>query len=242
MHPFALSRADDPAKAIAAHAVDNQLDFIAGGTDPIGLMKDRAALPERLLDINGLPDLARIESLPGGGLRIGALARMSDVAASAEVRRHFPVITEALLFSASVNFATWPRWAAISCSYEPNVLTGPPRMLNGRALVAAGGDSLRSSSFGPCQRGQAGFRFGAKRCRASCSDGPTGAIDAASRLMLSVSAVLLKLNRGLRARRQLGGASAPGVRSGWHYAFPLDIEGQCFNSSPAERGFSGLVR
>jgi xanthine dehydrogenase YagS FAD-binding subunit len=53
------------------------------------------------LDINGLPDLARIESLPGGGLRIGALARMSDVAASAEVRRHFPVIAEALLFSAS---------------------------------------------------------------------------------------------------------------------------------------------
>jgi len=27
------------------------------------------------------------------------------------------------------------------------------------------------------------------------------------------------------------------VRSGWHYAFPLDIEGQCFNNSPAERGF-----
>ena len=49
MHPFALSRADDPAKAIAAHAVDPQLAFVAGGTDLIGLMKDRAALPERLL-------------------------------------------------------------------------------------------------------------------------------------------------------------------------------------------------
>jgi xanthine dehydrogenase YagS FAD-binding subunit len=101
MHPLSLSRADDPAKAIAAHAVDDQLAFIAGGTDLIGLMKDRAALPERLLDINGLPDLARIESLPGGGLHMGALARMSDVAASAEVRRDFPVISEALLFSAS---------------------------------------------------------------------------------------------------------------------------------------------
>ncbi len=44
-------------------------------------MKDCAALPERLLDINGLPDLARIEALPNGGLRIGALARMSEVAA-----------------------------------------------------------------------------------------------------------------------------------------------------------------
>src|SRR2546426_6187036 len=72
MHPFALSRADDPATAIAAHAQDPQLAFIAGGTDLIGLMKDRAQLPERLLDINGLPDMARIEALPDGGLRIGA--------------------------------------------------------------------------------------------------------------------------------------------------------------------------
>jgi xanthine dehydrogenase YagS FAD-binding subunit len=101
MHPFALSKADDPAKAIAAHAHDPQLVFIAGGTDLIGLMKDRATLPERLLDINGLPNMARIEALPGGGVRIGALARMSDVAADAEVRRRFPVVAEALLFAAS---------------------------------------------------------------------------------------------------------------------------------------------
>ncbi len=39
--------------------------------------------------------------LPDGGLRIGALARMSDVAADAEVRGRFPVIAEALLFAAS---------------------------------------------------------------------------------------------------------------------------------------------
>src|SRR2546426_7195706 len=101
MHPFALSRVDDPAAAIAAHARDPELAFIAGGTDLIGLMKDRAALPTRLLDINGLPGMARIETLADGGLRIGALARMSDVAADTEVRRRFPVIAEALLFAAS---------------------------------------------------------------------------------------------------------------------------------------------
>src|SRR5260370_1706403 len=101
MHAFALSRADDPAKAIAAHAQDPHLAVIEGGTDLIGLMKARAALPERLRAINGLPDMARIEALPEGGLRIGALARMSDVAADREVRRRFPVIAEALLFAAS---------------------------------------------------------------------------------------------------------------------------------------------
>jgi xanthine dehydrogenase YagS FAD-binding subunit len=101
MHSFALSRADDLAKAIAAHANDAQLAFIAGGTDLLGLMKDRATLPERLLDINGLPDMARIEALPDSGLRIGALTRMSDVAANIDLRRRFPVIAESLLFAAS---------------------------------------------------------------------------------------------------------------------------------------------
>ncbi len=101
MHPFSFSRADDPARAIATHARDPQLVFIAGGTDLLGLMKDRAVRPERLLDINGLADMAGIEAVPHGGLRIGALARMSDVAADTEVRSRFPVIAEALLFAAS---------------------------------------------------------------------------------------------------------------------------------------------
>ncbi len=45
MHPFALASANDPATAIAAHADDPELAFIAGGPDLIGPMKDRAALP-----------------------------------------------------------------------------------------------------------------------------------------------------------------------------------------------------
>jgi len=101
MHPFMLSRPTDISAAIAAHAQDARLAFMAGGTDLIGLMKDRVTLPERLLNINGLPDMAKIEALSDGGLRIGALSRMSDVAADPEVRSRFPVIAESLLFAAS---------------------------------------------------------------------------------------------------------------------------------------------
>ena len=101
MHPFALSRVEDPAEAITAHAGIPHSAFIAGGTDLIGLMKDRATLPDHLLDINHLPDMARIDALPDGGLRIGSLAHMSDVAADMEVRRRYPVIAESLLFAAS---------------------------------------------------------------------------------------------------------------------------------------------
>src|SRR5256885_1075280 len=40
-HPLGTGCQDRPAKAIAAHAQDPQLAFIAGGTDLIGVMKDR---------------------------------------------------------------------------------------------------------------------------------------------------------------------------------------------------------
>src|ERR1700739_350669 len=100
MHPFSISRATDPATAIAAHVQDPYLAFIAGGTDLIGLMKDHAALPERLLDINTLPGLARVEALPDGGLRIGALARMSDVAANNDRRRRVSGIGDRPAFPA----------------------------------------------------------------------------------------------------------------------------------------------
>ena len=82
MHAFTLSRPTDISAAIVAHAQNAQLAFVAGGTDLIGLMKDRVTLPDHLLDINRLPDMAQIEALSDGGLRIGALARMSDVAAN----------------------------------------------------------------------------------------------------------------------------------------------------------------
>src|SRR5580692_11708235 len=101
MHPFTLSCPTDVAAAIAAHVQNAQLAFIAGGTDLIGLMKDRVTLPDRLLDINRLPEMSQIEALRDGGLRIGALARMSDVAANPDVRSRFPVIAESLLFAAS---------------------------------------------------------------------------------------------------------------------------------------------
>src|SRR5438270_2942687 len=98
MHPFEYSRATDTAHALTAVAKP-QSKFVAGGTNLIDLMKCEVERPARLVDINALP-LATIEQVKGG-IRIGALARMSDVAASAVVREHAPAITQALLASAS---------------------------------------------------------------------------------------------------------------------------------------------
>jgi len=101
MHAFTFLRASDPRGAIAAHATDRGVAFIAGGTDLVGLIKDRVTLPGRLIDINALPAMDAIDARSDGSLHIGALARMSDVAAHPAVRLRTPVVVESLLLAAS---------------------------------------------------------------------------------------------------------------------------------------------
>jgi xanthine dehydrogenase YagS FAD-binding subunit len=68
---------------------------IAGGTELLNWMKEGIVTPRRILDINGLPGLDRIE-VDERGLRIGALTRMSDIAAHAAVRREYPAVAQAV--------------------------------------------------------------------------------------------------------------------------------------------------
>jgi xanthine dehydrogenase YagS FAD-binding subunit len=101
VHPFTITRVTDPIGAITAHGSDGAVSFIAGGTDLLGLIKDGAALPHHLIDINALPDMAAIDVRSDGSIRIGALTRMSDLAAHSAVRQHYPMVSESLLFAAS---------------------------------------------------------------------------------------------------------------------------------------------
>ena len=74
--------------------------FIGGGTNLIDLMKGGVANPRRLVDVSALP-LAGIAPLSGGGLRIGAMARNTDVANDRLVRERYPLLSQALLAGAS---------------------------------------------------------------------------------------------------------------------------------------------
>jgi len=74
--------------------------YVAGGTTLIDLMKLNVETPVKIVDINRLP-LKEIARTPDGGLRIGALARNSDVAHHRDVERDYPMLSEALLSGAS---------------------------------------------------------------------------------------------------------------------------------------------
>jgi xanthine dehydrogenase YagS FAD-binding subunit len=101
MNPFTYSRASDANQAVAEISAKPQGKFLGGGTNLIDLMKMGVETPGQLIDINRLP-LAQIEELPDGkGLRIGALARNSDVAEHSLIKERYPVLSEALLSGAS---------------------------------------------------------------------------------------------------------------------------------------------
>jgi xanthine dehydrogenase YagS FAD-binding subunit len=106
MDRFRFTTAGNAAQAVetAAKSPTAQMGatvrFIAGGTNLVDLMKLNVERPQLVMDINGLP-LDRIERLPGGGLRVGALVRNSDLAHDPTVKRDYTVLSEALLSGAS---------------------------------------------------------------------------------------------------------------------------------------------
>lgn len=101
MHPFTFARAEKPADAVTAAAADPKAKFIAGGTNLLDLMKEGVERPGKLINVNPLP-LAEIAELPEKALvRLGAMARNSDVADSKLIRERFPVLSEALLAGAT---------------------------------------------------------------------------------------------------------------------------------------------
>ena len=97
METFSYVKAPSVDKALASAS---QAKFIAGGTTLVDLMKLSVETPKALVDINLLP-LDKIEKLPDGGLRIGAMVRNSDLAWNADVQKSYAVLSEALLSGAS---------------------------------------------------------------------------------------------------------------------------------------------
>lgn len=110
MRPFSFHQSADASNAVqAASARGGEAAYLAGGTTLLDLMKLDVMRPRALIDIGPLQaGHGEIDVTPKG-LRLGALARMSDVAADPRVNRDYPVVAESLKLAASAqlrNMAT----------------------------------------------------------------------------------------------------------------------------------------
>ncbi len=108
MRQFSYVAAADVGSAVDLMVRTPGARYLAGGTNLVDLIREGVEKPVTLVDVTSLP-LTGIEELPDGGLRIGALVRNSDLAASPLVRIRFPVVAQAVLAGASAqirNMAT----------------------------------------------------------------------------------------------------------------------------------------
>lgn len=67
---------------------------LGGGTDLLPLQRDALASPELVVDLRRLPGSAAVEWLADGGVRIGASARLAQLAGDAALRAAFPLLTD----------------------------------------------------------------------------------------------------------------------------------------------------
>jgi xanthine dehydrogenase YagS FAD-binding subunit len=146
MFPFTFTKAADERAALASGG-----RYIAGGTTLVDLMRETVERPPHLVDINALP----YKGITVGprGLTVGALVRMTDLAAHPQVRAQFPVISQALELSASAqlrnmasiggNLMQRPR-----CTYFRDVSSPCNRREPGTGCPAIGGENRTHAILG----------------------------------------------------------------------------------------------
>src|ERR1700726_674096 len=152
MKAFDYVRPASITEAIAA-ASEPGAAYLAAGTNLLDLMKGGITRPDRLVDVTRLPGLDRIETLPDGGIRIGALVRNSDLAHDPGFAKSYPAVAEALLSGASAqlrNAATvgGNLLQRTRCGYFYDTASACNRREPGAGCDARGGDNRLHAVLG----------------------------------------------------------------------------------------------
>src|ERR1700678_32715 len=118
MRAFVYDRASSEATAIRAASMLAQLpldqgrapvEYLAGGTTLVDLMKLDVMRPAKVVDLGALAPAHDAISVSPDGVRLGAMAKMATAADHPEIVKAYPVISQSLLLAASAqlrNMAT----------------------------------------------------------------------------------------------------------------------------------------
>ncbi|MEO6546546.1 MAG: xanthine dehydrogenase family protein subunit M [Ferruginibacter sp.] len=105
MRPFKYSKTTDVTAAVKMIGNNQQAMFLAGGTNLLDLMKEDVERPSELVDIAHI-SLTKVEPVVAGankgGISIGGLGKNTITAHHPLIRKHYPVLTQAILAGASV--------------------------------------------------------------------------------------------------------------------------------------------
>jgi xanthine dehydrogenase YagS FAD-binding subunit len=158
MDNFQFVRVKDASQAISAASKSKtaqqgaRVRFIAGGTTLLDLMKLNVERPAQVLDINRLP-LGKVEKLPDGGLKIGAVVRNSDLAYDPVVQKDYAVLSQALLSGASAQLRNMATTAGnllqrTRCMYFRDNVSPCNKREPGTGCAAIGGENRMLAILG----------------------------------------------------------------------------------------------
>ena len=146
MIPFEVIEPSSLEAAIAQiDPEDPQVRPIAGGTALMLMMKGGVFRPRRLVSLRKLgPSFTQISAGPANELVIGAMAPLSALEYSAEVRRHAPVITQAMRRLANVRVRNVATIGGALAHADPHMDLPPILIALGASVDIAGAANERS--------------------------------------------------------------------------------------------------
>jgi len=78
-----------------ARQANRTVAIAGGGSDLLGMMKDRLVAPDVLVSLKSIKGLDQVKPAPGGGVTIGGLITLDALSRVAAVRERYAVLTEA---------------------------------------------------------------------------------------------------------------------------------------------------
>ena len=99
MKAFTNANPRDVAHAVTivrqARADNRSVAIAGGGSDLLGMMKERLVTPDVLVSLKSIKGLDQVKPAPGGGLTIGGLTTLDALARVPAVRERYAVLAEA---------------------------------------------------------------------------------------------------------------------------------------------------
>jgi xanthine dehydrogenase YagS FAD-binding subunit len=94
LKPFSYVRAESLGEAVRHFASDGAVVH-AGGTDLLGCLRDQVFSAGKVVSISGLKGLKGLTKSKDGGLRIGALTTITDIALNPDIQKHYSGLARA---------------------------------------------------------------------------------------------------------------------------------------------------
>src|SRR5206468_4710512 len=138
MRGFAFEQPGSLAEALAILRAEPEARLLAGGTDLIIGLRDGSIQTPVVIDVKRIQELDASIADADGGLAIGALTAMTEIAADPRVRERYTALAEGAAVVGSAQIRNRATLAGNVCNASPAADTTPALLVFGATVVVRG--------------------------------------------------------------------------------------------------------